>query len=709
MKPIMCVMSLAFVLAAAPAITEELPVLVPAPQRLEWTSGEAAWLKTAALTGVAATGEAKAVEAALDRLRARSGNALTPAPAGNLRLAIGDLPKSIPAKTRHEAYELAVDSGAARITAEAWHGVHNGLVSLAGLVTDDGRIPCVRMLDWPDQKMRGTYVPGIDEAEARFDQFVALKLNLLLLEDGQLFDLDQPEISSRFQELAARCQANFIDFVPELQSLGWGHFVLRREPRCVEARWVDAKPFPVKDGRVYSPDPALPPAVKVENPSFDSGMDDWRAQTLRSRWRASEEKDAQAAAAPGGRGGKALKLVCEDGNTVRIDQDVDVMPNARYELRCMLKTENVTGQGAFVEVYGIEKDGRFGAFIGRNSHQRRGTTDWAAHSVQFETGPHHRARPGGALSDKPEGKPYERVRLYLRVQEGAGTAWFDDIEVRPLQAMNPLDNAVVTDTAKVLVQREDGSLSYEEGKDYTLEVPALKSPFEEGDPLGVVLTPGSRIENGATVLLSFNQANREDITCCPSEPLYQEFLRDAIHNVIRELKPKYLHIGHDEPRFFNRDRRCTERGLSNEELFVDDIKRTREFAIEADPGVRIMMWDDAINPYQNGPSLDTSDAAKHLPKDIIVNIWWYDNAGWESQMDKSLAYFLELGFESTGSPWFRIPNAWHWAELLGQNNENPKSLGVIYTSWETATPWAALEFTAEQAWSFGNPAYQQEP
>jgi len=220
-----------------------------------------------------------------------------------------------------------------------------------------------------------------------------------------------------------------------------------------------------------------------------------------------------------------------------------------------------------------------------------------------------------------------------------------------------------------------------------------------------VLADKSRIKEGDTLLLSFNQATLEDITCCPSEPLYDAFMRKSIAAVVEKLDPNYLHIGHDEPRFFNRDQRCADRGLSNEELFADTIKNIYASAKAANPDIRVMLWDDAINPYQNGPHLDTSEVARHLPKDIIINVWWYDNVDWERQLDKSVAFFMEQGFEVTGSPWFRLPNARRWAEVFNTLKDNPKALGIIYTSWEEVPdPWAALEFTAEHTWSFGKPA-----
>lgn len=75
-------------------------------------------------------------------------------------------------------------------------------------------------------------------------------------------------------------------------------------------------------------------------------------------------------------------------------------------------------------------------------------------------------------------------------------------------------------------------------------------------------------------------------------------------------------------------------------------------------------------------------------------------------MDKPMEYFLGLGFEVTGSPWFRMPNDEHWLELFQQHKNNPKAPGIIYTGWEEVPElWAAFEFTAEQSRHFGRSTY----
>lgn len=694
--------------AAANAV--ELPSLMPAPQEMNWTSGEEAWLQVDGLSGMALDDSLTSDMAAIRRLSEKMGILLPEATNGNLKVTRGTLPDSIPAKTRHEAYQLIINVAGITVTSETLHGIHNGLTTLIALLDTEKGFPCVSILDWPDQQMRGTYAGCIASAEERFEQFVGLKLNLLVLEDGNLYDLDNPEVCAHFQNLAGKCRENYIEFVPELQSLGWGQFVLQREPRAVEARRVERAAFEVRNGRVYSPDPEMPESVAVSNASFESGLDGWKAQTHDGHWKASYSDDAKVVACDDAEGGHALQLTLSSQGTVRVEQDVRVQPNARYEVKCRIKTRNVVGDsGAYIEVYGVGSRGDM-SLIARNSKNIQGTTDWQVSQAEFVTGAYQPARPGGAIAEEVEAQPkqgYEKVRIFVRLQDTTGTAWFDAVEVIPLQSLNPLANVVVTERAKVTVESADGAILYENGKDYTLDVPEIKYPYESGGPLQVILAPQSRIAEGDTLLLSFNQATREDITCCPSEPLYDEFMRKAIGNVVEKLNPNYLHIGHDEPRFFNRDQRCTDRNLSSDVLFADAIKRIYASAKEANPDIRVMLWDDAINPYQNGPHLNTSDAATLLPRDIIVCIWWYDNVDWDRQIDKSMEYFLGLGFEVTGSPWFRVPNAYHWAELFDKQKDNPKELGIIYTSWELVPePWAALEFTAEHSWSFGRPQYK---
>jgi hypothetical protein len=152
-------------------------------------------------------------------------------------------------------------------------------------------------------------------------------------------------------------------------------------------------------------------------------------------------------------------------------------------------------------------------------------------------------------------------------------------------------------------------------------------------------------------------------------------------------------------------------GLTDAEIFADDVKRMRAYARQADPNVRLMMWNDALDPYHGVSGYrHLVDAVKELPRDIVINVWWYDWPDTVGHLDKSTKYFLDLGFEVTGSPWFRRKNAYDWAQTLYKYGRNdPKVLGCIYTSWAhpSEDPWGALDVTAEYSWTAEKPLFKE--
>ena len=674
----------------------DLPKIVPAPRHMRWTEGAPAWLPVESLECYVVPPDCEGVAGGIEQVDARLGAlGLAPLPVrkeaggGAVRLAVqpspelekrfGELPEP-----KAEGYRLLVSDGGVFILGKDLPGVYYGLVTLSRLIEKEGRIARVAISDWPDQRVRGTYMAGSGDWKNRIPYFASLKMNLILFEDGDFYGLNDPDVRDHWEQVFALCRRHFIDPVPELQSLGWGHFVLSREPRVAEGVYVEKRPFEVADGLVQSPDPPTPPPLDIVNAGFEEGegnqITGW-SQDAPGTEASVDRENAHA-------GTGCVRLTRAETGMLRVWQDVDCLPGKRYEVSCYLKTKDIAEGAAYIEVYGLVEADRLGALIGSGAPKIRGTTDWQRTATRFDT------------------TVYKRVRIYVRIQEGIGTAWFDEVAVEGVQSPNPLANVLVTDASPVVVQDETGSATYEEGKDYRLTVPKIEYPYESGDPLEIEALPGGRIKDGATVLLSYNYAPAGSITCCPSDPVYQEFMRKAVHNTIRYLKPKYLHIGHDEPRVMNRDKRCTDRGMTSGEIFVEDVKKMREYARKADPDVRIMMWDDAVNPYQNAPSLGIKNAAELIPKDVVICIWWYSERNWEYQIEKSTEYFLEHGFDITGSPWFNPKNAYRWAETLYRHGkDNPHALGSLYTSWghESEDPWASLCVTAEYSWTIHKP------
>jgi len=142
---------------------------------------------------------------------------------------------------------------------------------------------------------------------------------------------------------------------------------------------------------------------------------------------------------------------------------------------------------------------------------------------------------------------------------------------------------------------------------------------------------------------------------------------------------------------------------------VDDVRRMHAYLKEADPKVKLMMWNDALDPNHGSGYHRVIGAADQLPKDIVICIWWYNWPDSDVHLAKSVPYFLEKGFHITGSPWFRRKNAYQWAEVLNQyGRHDPRVMGHLYTSWAHASedPWGAIDVTAEYAWSFDKPPFK---
>ena len=100
------------------------------------------------------------------------------------------------------------------------------------------------------------------------------------------------------------------------------------------------------------------------------------------------------------------------------------------------------------------------------------------------------------------------------------------------------------------------------------------------------------------------------------------------------LRPKYISIGHDDIYGMCRDSRCRKRNITIEKLFAEDINKLHDYIHTIDPSIRMMLWDDMLNPWHTGGINDfqmhyggapgkTSEAIQLIAKDILLMSWWY--------------------------------------------------------------------------------------
>jgi len=179
-----------------------------------------------------------------------------------------------------------------------------------------------------------------------------------------------------------------------------------------------------------------------------------------------------------------------------------------------------------------------------------------------------------------------------------------------------------------------------------------------------------------------------------------DIMRQAIRNTIRILHPRYLHIGHDEVQQMGTDSRCRKAGRSNAENFVKEVWALYRMVKAEDPNVRLMMWDDNINPYSHGffhkdPVVPAVDL---LPKDIILNVWFYGPSDPPTIGFKSLEFFGKKGYTTTGSPYAEPDCARRWSVAAKRAmDEGIPCIGILNLD-HFGEFWKSIEESANTAW-----------
>ena len=265
-------------------------------------------------------------------------------------------------------------------------------------------------------------------------------------------------------------------------------------------------------------------------------------------------------------------------------------------------------------------------------------------------------------------------------------------------------NVMRTEHTDILITDEHGK-GYEEGTDYAV-IPGDINPYQPPDkPFAVERLAYGKIPDGGTVFASYDYAplratSRYDLSFCPSEPATYEWLRKLVESAVRELKPRYVMIGRDEPMRMNTDSRCLTSGKTNAELFAWDVQRMVQFATAVDPTVEVLMWADAVNPYRNAFSHTTNPtgpAIDLLPHRVILMPWFYGNFE-RLTMANSVEFFHRHGFRTIGGASRHVINPAHWAEVAWEFRGQEQGMqGLLLTPWEN--PEGDFSLFASHAWT----------
>ena len=618
-------------------------------------------------------------------------------------------------------YWLAVTGEGIVIAATNPGSARHALATLRQLCIPTGegayRIPRLFIYDWPELPFRAAYCGGATLSDSMLStarDCARLKMNALVMESDIYYHLNEGNNLAKVRECFETLRGRFgLEPIPLVQSFGWGHYVLAVDPGCVESVYVPERKmvFARSDdlpvgSRSLLPDGAAEylvssrqwgtPRKPFANPSFEQ-----REGNKPGGWQVDPGDDENRVFVDEGTstdGAASLAMVRGTPSVIRAWQDQELPSDDCLRIAVDMKAEGITGYGAYMEAYKISEDGGLlGAPVARTG-VLRGDCDWRRMSLSLDT------------------REHRRYRIYVRIQDGAGKAWFDNLKVSVGNLL--LRNLVRVDDTLQL--RSPDGQTYVRGDDYSIIPGETKYPFtDEARPWWVKRLPGGSIPEGGQVLVSYEHAPVGAITYCPSNPRTHEIMQQTLSTVVRELKPAYVHIGHDEPRWMNRCKRCLDRQMSNASLFAEELCRMRRFVKQADPSVDVIMWADALNPYHNAPSQNLEPANDLIPKDIIQCPWYYAAQG-DVIEGRAMAFFADKGFRTLGAPWYNLENNWDWSQECAYSRRmTGKCMGVIYTSWggpPQPIPWQGLPFTAGFAWNPDDPpamemlpSYQGDP
>jgi hypothetical protein len=248
--------------------------------------------------------------------------------------------------------------------------------------------------------------------------------------------------------------------------------------------------------------------------------------------------------------------------------------------------------------------------------------------------------------------------------------------------------------------------------------PVLRSAVKEGfvykpdkdyrivstSPPVIERTETGRIPKNGTIFFTGDiidaRAHRYSKTCPSEELAYKEFER-LTGLIIETLKPKMLHVNHDELGLVNSDSRCIKRNMKEYELVAYQINRMRDIIKKHDQNVDMIMWADCVNPYHNAGLKLLEKTSELLYKDIIMAHWYYTAENYRERdlLEMGTTYLLNRGFRTYGCPWDHLVNHQAWERILLKNAGNPDFMGLMHTEWNSDERSCGLSETGEINWT----------
>jgi len=450
--------------------------------------------------------------------------------------------------------------------------------------------------------------------------------------------------------------------------------------------------FMVKNGAA-SPDSSSAPTIP--NPGFDeadqNGPVGWTILAAAGKNMDLDKKTKHSGAAS-----LAMynlnALPAEAKGQCRVWQDLKVEPFQYYHLSMWIKSQGVRAEAEDYLVITSSGGKR------RNCYTNLGvrpTQDWTLHEVTFNT---------------LEGTS---INLSIGVSDaGGGTIWFDDVKLEPAGLCNVLRSA----TKPFIVTSADGSVTYEEGKDFAPVADPNLGKGPESDSYyihfptfswhqgpAIKLLPGSRIKDGDRLLVSFYHTHKvynDQVLVAFEDPKVYELMDKQIRGLVKAFGTKSFYMRYDEIRIAGWEEQPGGAHLTPGQLLAANVSRGVQIIRKYAPDARIYVWSDMFTPLHNarkvdGPGYylcngDFYGAWEGLPRDVVIVNWGQGREG--------LAWFADRGCRQIisasgdGEPQQSVRSA------VTASKGVPNVIGIMYTSWSKNYRGIGEFFKAVNAW-----------
>lgn len=302
-----------------------------------------------------------------------------------------------------------------------------------------------------------------------------------------------------------------------------------------------------------------------------------------------------------------------DGNC-RLVKTLTLRPFTPYHLRFWVKSQDVKYDSE-LKVAVLPKDGQ--RSLNYTNLGVKSTQDWTEHHIVFNT------------------FEYETVNVYIGLWGGrSGTMWVDDVSLKSAGAVNMIRR----EGAPIRIASTDGSVVYEEGRDFErwIDPDAGTKPWFGAfgiwhEPPAITLTPNSRIADGQKLAASFDHVvlvYDEQVASCLMHPGVFDAVQRQVAGLARMLKPDGWLMAHDELRVAGWCELC--KGRPTGQVLADNVRRCSQIIRGIDPSSPIYVWSDMFDPHHNARdnyylvSGDLAGSWEGLSPEVNIGNW---NAG----------------------------------------------------------------------------------